>query len=237
MGAPGTIAGSTLQVNTNSLVPTQTLINIYTLTVQDMNNSCANQSVIPIYQNTFKPIPGISTGGNTTITCASPTIILTNTSSSGIPIGSGFPVHLVVSSYLWEGPAPVPPAAMSSTYIVYTAGTYTMFIKDLNNGCTASKTVNITGGCNLVGLEDNLNNTLSVYMYPNPTKGIVTLQSNYSEKNIVVELYNSLGMLVKKQLLQAPESHLNFSECASGIYFVYLKDKDVVLHRAKLIKE
>lgn len=142
MGTPGLLQDDSIQVFSNPAVPNASLINTYTLVATDMNNLCKTTTVIPVYQNIFRPnasIAGPPLGG-----CQN-TVVLTNVSSSGIP-GSAFSNTLPVIGLLWEGPSPQPTAALSSTYLAQTTGVYTMTAKDMNNGCTKSATYNFVAG-------------------------------------------------------------------------------------------
>jgi gliding motility-associated-like protein len=140
-GTPGSVPGSTINVISNTATPTNTLLANFTLNIVDNSNTCRTTTVVPIYQNLFKPIAAI-TGANA-ITCVTETITLSNGSSSSIPPGGFFPRDLPVIVAEWHGPAPQQPLQVSSTYVAYMPGTYTMVAKDLNNGCTsvATKTV------------------------------------------------------------------------------------------------
>lgn len=140
-GTPGNVPGTTITVNTNLANTTQTLVNNFTLTITDNNNTCKSTSVIPIYQNIFPPKIAIS-AGNASLSCIVTTVQLTNQSSTGI-LGSYFPTNLPVIGYLWEGPTPQEPLQVSSTYLAGTVGTYTMTGKDRNNGCLATGTIAI----------------------------------------------------------------------------------------------
>jgi gliding motility-associated-like protein len=138
-GTPGTVPGQTLNVPV-TISPTQTLINNYTLTITENNNTCNSTSVIPVYQNMYKPIVGISASTGT-LTCLTQTITLTNQSNSGILPPFIHPLPPI--GYLWEGPAPQDPLQVSTTYLAQTAGIYTLTSKDLNNGCTSTGTISI----------------------------------------------------------------------------------------------
>jgi gliding motility-associated-like protein len=134
----GQVPNDTLTVYTTTNT-TNTVVGTYTLTVTDNINKCASTQTLTIYQNTSRPTASI-TGGNA-ITCATPTINLTNSSFGHIP-ATFFPT-LPVIGYLWTGPSPQDPSQVNSTYIAYTPGTYTLVAKDLNNGCTAITTKTI----------------------------------------------------------------------------------------------
>lgn len=142
-GSPGNVPGYSVAVSISSAVPTPTLLNSFTLTVTDNNNLCITRSVVPIYQNTYKPLAGITHGGNPAISCLTKTLTLTNLSSSGIPVGSIFPRNLPVIGHLWQGPTPQEPVQLSSTYVGGVPGVYTLTARDLNNGCLGTATVEI----------------------------------------------------------------------------------------------
>jgi hypothetical protein len=143
MGTPGSIQSNSIHVFTNSVVPTATIINVYTLTITDMVTACKSSSVIVIYQNLFKPNPGISSGGVTALSCITPSVVLTNISTSGIPNGA-FPNSQPVIGYLWNGPAPQTSLSVSSAYTAAVAGTYSLIAKDLNNGCSSSTVITLS---------------------------------------------------------------------------------------------
>lgn len=139
---PGSLQSNSISVVTVTAAPTMTLIDSYTLVVTDYNNTCQSFSVIPIYQNLFPPTASISAGGGS-LNCSTSTLVLTNQSTTGIPVGP-FPTNQPVVGLLWEGPAPQVNSALSSTYLAQTAGVYTMTAKDMNNGCIQSTTYTVT---------------------------------------------------------------------------------------------
>ncbi|PBQ31805.1 hypothetical protein CNR22_08500 [Sphingobacteriaceae bacterium] len=138
-GNPGNVASNTIAVISNSVAVTTTLIANYTLTITDDNNSCKSTSVIAMEQNLFPPVPLIS--GASSITCNTPTLVLTNQSTSSIP--AIFPHPLFVQGYTWDGPSPQEEQQLTTTYVAATPGTYTLIARDLNNGCFAVGTKTI----------------------------------------------------------------------------------------------
>ncbi|MCC6372626.1 MAG: T9SS type A sorting domain-containing protein, partial [Bacteroidia bacterium] len=95
------------------------------------------------YQNLFPPKASISSNTNV-ITCANPTVLLVNTSSTGIPPLSIFSSNQPVIGLQWSGPSPQIPTSSSSTYMAMVGGSYTLTAKDLNNGCTSNTTTFIS---------------------------------------------------------------------------------------------
>ncbi|MEO6174658.1 MAG: T9SS type A sorting domain-containing protein [Flavobacterium circumlabens] len=94
------------------------------------------------------------------------------------------------------------------------ASTSGVFFKDA--------TASYSNSCSL-GLEDSVFNHAVVY--PNPTKGEVTIDNVSLEKATV---YNSLGQLVKSFNLDTADSSntINLSGLPKGIYYVYLINQD-----------
>jgi gliding motility-associated-like protein len=144
-GIPGNQPGDTLTVGTKVSAPTQSLIANFTLTITDNSSTCKSTSLIPIYQNLFLP-NAIVVAGTGSLTCKTPTVVLTNQSSTGIPPATGFSTISPVIGFLWQGPSPQEDGQLSSTYLGATIGIYTMTAKDLNNGCIKTATVNIDDG-------------------------------------------------------------------------------------------
>ena len=142
-GNIGNLQGDTISVSTLTASTSNSLIANYTLTITDKNSTCSSFSVIPMNQNLYPPKAVIS-GGNSSLTCLTSTIVLTNQSSTGIPTTpGGYPNGLSVVGYLWDGPSPQQQGQLESTYIAATVGIYTLTAKDLNNGCMAKTTASI----------------------------------------------------------------------------------------------
>lgn len=85
--------------------------------------------------------------------------------------------------------------------------------------------------------EDNLNQTEvasqdKIIVYPNPANDIVMLKNARNVNQF--EVYNSLGLLVKKGKLE--QSQINISTLTKGIYILKLKNADKVSFTRKLIK-
>lgn len=141
-GNPGVLPGNTLQVVSYSTPPSNTLIANYTLSATNNANLCKSATVIPMYLNAYPPQAKIISTYSA-LTCNSPTTILTNNSTTGIPIGSVFPRSAPVIAYQWFGPSPQDPLQLSTVYIAAVPGNYTMIAKDMNNGCMSSTVISI----------------------------------------------------------------------------------------------
>jgi gliding motility-associated-like protein len=135
---PGNQPGDSLRIFIVNPSTSTTIAN-YTLTVTDNNNTCRSTTVIPMRQNLFQPKALFS--GNIPISCKTPTVMLSNVSTSSVPPNLSFTLPVV--GYLWSGPSPQVPSQMSSTYLGATPGVYTLVVKDQNNGCFGTYTATV----------------------------------------------------------------------------------------------
>lgn len=316
MGVPNNPYDS-LNVNINTFIPTNTLINTFTLYVTDTDNFCRSSTVIPMYQNIFKPNAAISSGGINALTCSIPTLMLTNVSTTGIPPGTSFPANAPVITNQWYGPGIDPPPFFpSSGYQVLVAGTYTLEVKDLNNGCTSQTVIsigdnqiypqinlpssyfvacpgtvtlsanvngppanftytwiassqaslsslnsanvvsngpghftltvtNIQNGCMTktitvvqacVGLELATNSNNNYNFFPNPSNGPLTVILNKFIENTKIEIYNTLGVLIRTELLNSEKTTIDLNEASRGIYIIQIVENNKILFTSKFIK-
>ncbi len=138
---PPLITNSVLPVTTTTAgasVPSATVIDNYTLTVFDRNNTCTSTSVVTMYQNIRPPKPGIAFSAPA-LNCVTYSVNATNNSTTGVLPGTFFGTA-GINAILWEGPTPQEPKANSSTYSGFTPGPYTLTVMDMNNGCTSQTT-------------------------------------------------------------------------------------------------
>ncbi|MCC6369513.1 MAG: gliding motility-associated C-terminal domain-containing protein [Bacteroidia bacterium] len=140
-GTPGQVPTNTLVVSTSTnIAATNTLVNNFTVTIKDNNNTCITTTVVPIYRNFYAPAPLISAAAPA-LSCKVTTIELTNSSSPTTPTNNAvFPGGSIPLGILWSGPSPQLDKENSSTYIGSTPGAYTLVVKDSKNGCTSVAT-------------------------------------------------------------------------------------------------
>ena len=138
---PGHVLNYSLTVITNSAIPTNSIINTYSLQITEVNNACINTTVVTMYQNTRPPIARIAVT-SPSLTCSTNSISLTNSSITGIL--PNFNIFGPIVGLLWSGPTPQLPDSFASTYYAYTPGVYTLTAEDTNNGCASQTTTTIT---------------------------------------------------------------------------------------------
>ena len=78
-----------------------------------------------------------------------------------------------------------------------------------------------------------------ILIYPNPCNENLVLKntSQGSSSIITFELYNNMGVLLKKTKLQNPTVHIDVSACTSGIYYYRLYSNNKHLQKGILIKK
>lgn len=137
-GIPGSTSSPTsFSVNVSTLAsnPSNSLIGTYTFMVVDNSNACSSSTTVTMYQNIYLPNALIANSGPSSVTCSTPSVVLQNQSSTGIPPGT-FPNTQSINVVSWNGPSS--PTGSLNTYTVFSVGVYTLDILDPNNGCSAS---------------------------------------------------------------------------------------------------
>ena len=76
-------------------------------------------------------------------------------------------------------------------------------------------------------VSDNKNIKKKIDVFPNPTKGIVTLSTKSPIPNATIELYNGMGKLIKSEKISFLNDYkLNFKDLEHGAYFIFIKTND-----------
>jgi hypothetical protein len=104
-------------------------------------------------------------------------------------------------------------------------------VKIYNRALSSCDVDSLYDNTSSTGINENLlpNNFA---LYPNPTNGILFINGIVNERIVV---YNSLGEMVKE--LQA-ENKIDLSDCADGIYFLQVKNRDgKIVFATKVLKE
>jgi hypothetical protein len=74
-------------------------------------------------------------------------------------------------------------------------------------------------------------------VYPNPTKGIVTLiTGNYLSENLTYQLFDLNGRQIANQKITQTETQIHLEKEAATLYFLKVLDHDELLKTFKIIK-
>jgi PKD repeat protein len=176
-----------------------------------------------------------TSGGNiqTFFVTSSPTV--TGISSNTL-LCSGQTATLTASganTYSWSPyPGGMFSSSGSSMFTVPPAGTVIYTITGTNTLTSCSNQTTLTQSawdCSTVGVQNLSSSDNLVNAYPNPTKGLITIELNTNSK---VYITNALGQLIYNEALSAGKHDIDLSKLSNGLY--YVKIGDIV---SKLVKE
>jgi hypothetical protein len=126
--------------------------------------------------------------------------------------------------------APIANETMQS-FTATANGSYAVEVTE-NNCVDTSACVDIIG---ISIVESNFDD--EIRLYPNPTKGVFTVDLGHEYEDITVSITNSLGQLVAKENHQHISNLKLFAQGSSGVYFVEIRSSDGKQIVLKLIKQ
>lgn len=172
--------------------------------------SCTNTATSTI---TVNPNPTVAAVSNASLICAGQTASLT---ASG------------ASTYLWN-------TSSTNTVLAVTPSVTTSYtVTGTTNGCSGTFTISqAVSPC--TGINNNVNATSNVKLYPNPNTGEFTLELiNGSSKNI--ELMDVTGRIILSQTTSNDKIDVNINTLSNGIYYVRIQSNNAV-EVIKIVKE
>lgn len=187
---------------------TYTVIGIYGGT-----NNCLSEPVTSSL--TVYALPTVTAAASRTNICAKESVVLT---AGGL------------TTYSWSN------NQANSSFTVALNATTVFIVKGVDaNGCPGSSTVNITvKPC--TGLDQISESNLGIEVFPNPSKGELTIQSPVFGDNVTIEVYNSIGQLVQQNKLVSPAVKLDLQNLNNGVYYIRIKE-DNRQEVVRIIKE
>jgi len=121
--------------------------------------------------------------------------------------------------------------ATNSSYTVTTNGSYAAVVTQ--NGCTdtsACISVTVTGLTNASLSTDNYN------VYPNPTKGIFTIDVPEVKKNTSIAVYDMLGKVIVSKNATSTTTKIDLSGNTKGVYFINIQFEDEKIVRKVILQ-
>jgi hypothetical protein len=103
-----------------------------------------------------------------------------------------------------------------------------------NYNSSRSNTANTNMAPN-TGFVQSANNQLNMQIYPNPNKGVFTLEVNSTSRKstqYVLEVFDAMGSIIHQEDIDATttlQKQMHFETLSKGIYFVRLRSKNNVL--------
>lgn len=210
-GGATTYSWSTGSTNA-SVVVTPTATSSYTVTGD--NSGCTGSSVTTI---TINPNPALVTSPVATICANSPGQSATLTVSGGV-------------TYTWA------PGNQNTSTIVVTPTTSTLYSVNGSgaNGCVSTATTGVLVVI-CTGVTEASQSAAVVNAYPNPNKGVFTLEMT-SLENAEIEITDVMGRVVYTEKLASNKQDINISSLSNGVYYARVKNSSGT-NTIKIIKE
>ncbi len=186
--------------NSSSIQVTPSSTTVYTVTGTATTNSCTSSLSHTVQ---VMPQPNLFVTGNGVI-CKGDNTILT---ASG------------AHNYNWNTGA----TSSSISVTLFSSTNYTVVGSFTNSSCSSNYTCTvIVEVC--VGLEEEKAEPGAFLIYPNPSKGVFTVEN---AEQIEITVYNALGQLILSNTLLPGKQTLDLSGQASGIYFMCYKTNGI----------
>jgi gliding motility-associated-like protein len=167
VGGESTTAQTTSTINntlTNTTATSQTVT--YTVTPTSTAGSCSGTP--QTLTVTVNPLPNANAGSNQILTCGSPTVTLTGSSTSS-------PV-----SYSWTGPG-VTGGANTATASANASGTYTLTVTNTLTGCSNTSTVLVSASAGVPNISMAASPTITC------TNSVVTVSGSSTTSGVTYQ--------------------------------------------------
>jgi hypothetical protein len=186
---------------------------IYSVTGSDANNCTDTKSVVI----SVLPLPNMAVISSSSLICIGNNANLT---ASG------------AATYTWDG-------GSNNTSITVTPTVNTTYTVIGASGLGCVNTVFYTQNVSIcTDLEkENLNKDIRIHIYPNPNDGEFYVSEFENNIGKEIEIYNSLGQLIKQLKIESLIQKVNIGEYPAGFYFVKIRDGNSVLSTTKIIKD
>jgi hypothetical protein len=197
---------------TSSIIVTPTITTTYT--VIGTNGSCSNTRTISVAVNSAPSITALS---SSSLICVGQSAVLTATSSA--------------ITYTWST------GSNSSSISISPTVTTNYTVSGTNAAGCVSLTVISQSVSPCTGITGLVNGSTNYSAYPNPNSGEFTVTVEKITENTFVEIYNTIGQLVSKQLVKDYTTKINLIEQADGVYYVIVTKDNKHLYKTKVIKD
>ncbi len=115
---------------------------------------------------------------------------------------------------------------------------------DLNNDTLTDMLVGLYGGGMQIFYQDNsinsvsdVQNTEDLRVYPNPASEFIVVKSTHSELNMVCELFDLNGQLLKSSVLKGNYSVVDVRNFSSGVYLLKVSSGKSILNKKIVLQK
>jgi len=207
---------------TKSIVVQPSNTSVYTVRVSNGNCFDEDEVKVIVQQPTLNPNNTSFNAGEDQTICFGESTTLTAEGSDG---------------YIWNN------GESGAQITVSPLRTETYEVSTILNGINVSDTVTITVE-NCVSISDDVepigDGDIQIQLYPNPTTGIVKIQSNSAQPETDVHLINMNGKILYQETLRSEKGNfgkqLDFSNFTKGVYFLrFLSENEQMVKKIVLI--
>ena len=193
----GIIGGHLWSDGSSNLTLSVDTTDVYYLTITD-NGGCVKTDSVTI---TVNALPVVNLGADTAL-CISESLLL----DAG-----------AAASYLWND------ASTNQTLAPVVNGDYYVILTD-NNGCIGSDTLKVIFET-CVGVDEFVSDT-EVKMYPNPTKGSLTIKLAKFSNDVTMNILSVYGQVVRTERITSVTTVLDLNDLSEGTYLLQLQTKE-----------
>jgi hypothetical protein len=155
-----------------------------------------------------------------------------------------FLLFLVLSSFYFtalKAQSTIPATGGNATgtggSVSYTIGQVTYQTQSGTNGSVAQGVQQPFEISIVTAIENTEGITLEYKVYPNPTRGIITLKINpYDKENLRYRLYDLSGILIQDKKIESEETIISMENLSSSVYFLRVIKDNIEVKTFKIIK-
>lgn len=184
---------------------------IYSLTATD--GFC---TITKTVQVGVSPIPTITVSSSKPSSCKGQSVTIT---ASG------------AVTYSWSTSA-------TGSSILVAPPTTTNYVVTGTNADNCSKSATFSQVINIcAGFNELAENNSQINIFPNPNNGQFTIYSNDTELKKTVEIYNSLGALIKSLQLSTTDTIVDMGNEPNGLYIIKIINDKKMIQASRIIKQ
>ena len=188
-----------------SLIVSPTVSTIYSVLGIDASNCTLSNSI----SVTVNPLPTVLASSDKDIICKKESVVLT---ASG------------ANTYAWSNPVTgsASGASLPLTLNIDIPYVFTVTGTDAN-GCTKTATV-LVDVQKCTGISETGEQSTFVNIYPNPTNGLVTIETKNGNSG-TIEIMDLSGKIIFTETIKNNTTEININALATGVYFVKVKNE------------
>ena len=147
-----------------------------------------------------------------------------------------------IATYSWKQTAGVAATLVdANTSVLKVSGlqgdkVYRFVVTVTSNGsCIGTDEVKVTVYIS-TATDPDMSNDLAIIIYPNPAKHMVTIERSDGNKNIIVQLSDVKGKILKQSIWENDRFEWRVDQYSKGLYIISFSDGDKIFRRKLLIE-